>query len=247
MAIAYRNSSTQGSDSSETTASVSAPSGAAEGDIALVFISQYNGGGAISPPSGWSTSFSRTARTTGSTTYSSLFYKVLGAGESWPKSFTWTGGCPWAAVCLAFSGGDGANPFDVVPNGLEANADPISHTGITTNYANSMLVMIACNQQTAPQFSAWSSPLVERVDYQTGWPDAIGAATGVQASAAASGTKEVTQAGGAVYHNAWLMALRESGGTNGDVTAEDAAALASVGIPAVDVLMPASIHSIITL
>jgi hypothetical protein len=179
----------------------------AEGSLIIVTIGHENKAG-ITPtvPTGF------TALTGSPISHSvadfkcSVAYKVAGASEG--ATHTWTHGNAFTQGAIYnITGNDTTSPIDGTPtSGQATNGTSFAFSSVTTTADNSALVAIGFSTvESTSNTASWSAPLTERVDSTL-----IDIASGVQASAGASGAKSATTIIGNLV---WFMfAVKEDAG-----------------------------------
>lgn len=215
--IAQRGASTNGS-STNTSLTITKPTGVVAGDVMIVNIAQRNNGSTAPSLSGWTLISS--GAIDGGSTLGALLYKVAGASE--PANYTFTlgsGANNNEGTIVAFSGVDvsGPNPFDVAPGTLSvsgSNGTTATATGITTASANAAVVMFAMSDdnQTMGTWNTTSpGALTELYEDQYNASGAVdltvGAAWALKATAGATGNGTVAL-GGNIRWGAMLIALK---------------------------------------
>ncbi len=207
--IAQRGTSTS-ANSTNTTLTITKPTGVVAGDIMIANITQRNSTGTISL-AGW-TAISQATYDGGSTS-GAILYKVAGGSE--PANYAFglgAGANNNTGTLVAFSGvdvtggflvgGGAGGPFDVAPGSLStsgANSSPATATSITTATANAAVIMLAHindNQSLGPWTATSPASLTELYENQYNPSGAVdlttGAAWALKAAAGATGTGSVT-------------------------------------------------------
>lgn len=198
--IAQRGSATS-ANSTNTTLTITKPTGVVSGDLLIVNIAQRSSTAAISG-SGWTVIDQKTFD--GGTTSGAVLYKVAGGSEPANYSFSLGAGANNnTGTIVAFSGVDvGSGPFDVAPGTLSvsgANGNTATATGLTTVSANAGVLMVAMindNQGLSNWSTTSPGTLTELYENQynpTGANDlTTGGAFALKASAGATGNGTVT-------------------------------------------------------
>src|SRR5579872_2527261 len=106
-----------------TSCVISVPTNVA-GDILYAHISFYQGGGTITPPSGWT--LVDTYNTVGSGSGTAAYWHKSNGSE--PSSYTWTfsGNTYNRGFMSSYRGVDGTNPINAHANNSGANSKPVS-------------------------------------------------------------------------------------------------------------------------
>ena len=234
--IALVGTATSASIASGTSLTIDMPTGVVAGDVMIVNIAQRQDSSAAATSAGWTLIKSGTLG--GSSRLGTILYRVAGASEAGPYTFTLTPSISQIAIgsIVAFSGVDQAAPVEaagtsfVVGNG----STTYSASGITTVSPNAAVVMLgmsAYNSGTAPTASGWTttSPgaLVELYDNQAAngvYVASVGAAWAMKASAGATGNGTATLSA-SQRNGGYLIALRPFNAS--------AAAILTFGLPGI--------------
>ena len=198
--ISFRGAST--ATGTITSISVNMPSGVVQNDVMIAVIAKQGNTSDATGPAGWT--LIDGADLNGTTDRNaSVFYKVAGASEAGPYSFSLGIGTNHvAATIVAFYNVDvsGANPFDVAPGTLfVGQSATVNATAITTTNANAAVVMCGGIAGSNRSWSAWgaTSPasLAEIADIGEGNTSdgaSAGAAWALKSSAGSTGTGVAT-------------------------------------------------------
>ena len=184
---------------STSSLSINRPAGTVADDVLIAAIGVRPMTATISAPSGW-TLVRRTDNSVNQGNSLAVFRKVAGASEPSSYAFDVTGVTEAVGGIQAFYNVDTANPVDV-ENGQATTPASNTHAtpSVTTTVAGAMLV----TAHTYPTATTWTPPsgMTEGFDSQLsgGAPNSGQSMEGayvLQASAAASGAKSATAAGG---------------------------------------------------
>lgn len=213
MAIAFvaSASSVDGSGAA-TSLTITKPTGAASGDVAVMVALARGGSGQTISATGWTAAIStlNTGAGTGELAFR-VFYKVLGGSE--PGSYSFTLGS--AAVCSGgisvYSGVDNTTPMDVTASTVAntSTGTSVITPSITTVTANAWLVQcvgINSGSTTITEPGSWNERFEVTSSLRSQNSDAV------QASAGASGAKTATLSAARTNAGA-LLALRPGGAT----------------------------------
>jgi len=217
-AVAQRGTATTGT-TTNTSLTISKPSGVVAGDVMLVSIAQV-GNNSVNPTyAGW-TAVAGANLGGNPKSRGSVLYKVADGTEGSTFTFTLGSGTTGAVGSMvAFSGVDtsGATPFDVSPGTiLTANSTAAGATTITTVSADAAVIMFGMASNGAPTWSGWTttSPgaLTELYDSQnsSGGQASVGAAWAAKAVAGATGAGAATLSS-AQRNGGILIALKPGG------------------------------------
>lgn len=216
--IALRGTATTAT-STNTNITLNKPTGVVAGDLMLVNIAK--GGNNTNAPvlAGWTLINGVSLGGGGGVQrYGAVLYKIAGAAE--PASYTFalgTGTDSASGGIIAFSGVDGATPFDVTPGtiSVQASQTGVVATGLTTVTANAAIVMFGQAAGNNPTWNngAWSTTnpggLTELFDVGQGTGDqsSAGAAWAIKPNAGATGNGTATLSA-AERNGGLLIALR---------------------------------------
>ena len=194
--------------------SINRPSGTAGQDVLIASIGVRPSTVSITAPSGWT--LIRRIESPGSASNTLAVYrKVATSAEPTAYSFDVTGSTYVVGGIQAFAYVDNANPVDV-ENGQAISPGVLAHPtpSVTTTVANTMLVA----SHTFASATTWTPPSGMTEAYDVKVPNvsssagqSIETSYAVQASAAATGTKTATAAGGTAEEDisaTHLLALR---------------------------------------
>ena len=202
MALNLGLATTNVTAATATDCTVTKPASTAEGDLVVVHIHTEDGV-TVTEPSGWAQIGSTVSH--GSVNMQDRAYqKVMGAGE--PASWTWTHASCWrTGSAYRITGAPATSVIDGTPTTNTGTGTTLTWLSITTAQNNSALVGFRGSWDVKTQ-STLSSPLVERLD--TGWS---GIASGVQATAGASGDKTLAiAAAGTDEWNGIFFAVKDA-------------------------------------
>jgi hypothetical protein len=189
---------------------INKPSGTVSGDVMIAAIAVRPETVTIGAPSGW-TLIRRSDNPNANANTLAVYRKVAGGAE--PASYTWTLSTNTGAVggILSFTGVNNTTPVDVENGQITANA--LTHTapGVTTNFANTMLV----TSHAFTSAATWTPPggMNEGVDVASvAVPNAGGISLEmdyvIQSAAGATGDKTATASANSDVGNAHIVALR---------------------------------------
>lgn len=131
MAVAYRSSSNTGSETSASSRAPAVPSGAASGDVVIVFLERWGGNPAITAPSGF-TDWGTTYNSGDAASNIHVFWKRLTGSDAGTYSFSWTGSLWSHAYAICFTGVIASGtPIEAV-NGWAGTAGTFGSTSVTT-------------------------------------------------------------------------------------------------------------------
>ena len=153
------------------TLAIDMPAGVVQGDVMIANLAQYGSTSGNPTCPGW-TLISGAALGGSTSRYGALMYKVAGAGEAGPYTFTLTSTVTGAGGAItAFSGIDPGNPLDVAPVAIvTANLASVGATAITTAAPNTAVIMFGMaattGSGTGGTWGSWSAGLTEIYDYQ---------------------------------------------------------------------------------
>lgn len=212
--ITLRGSSS--ANSTGTSVSVTMPAGVVQNDVMIAVIAKQGNTADAAAPSGWT--LIDGADLAGTTDRNgTVFYKVAGAGEAGPYSFTLGAGTTHAgAVIVAFAGVNPSTPFDVAPGTIQVNASSTTVTAaaITNVNANAAIVMCGMLAGSNRNYSGWTttSPgaLTEIAENGTGNTSdgaRAGAAWALKATVSSTGNGTATLSG-SERNGGILLALR---------------------------------------
>jgi hypothetical protein len=209
---------------SATSITLSKPAGLSTGDIMIVNIVKYTGSNSTNPSSnGWTLI---DGAVLGGSNYvrGAVLYRIVDGTEG--SSFTFSlGGYSTSAysegALVAYTNVDLTNPFDVTPGTITTPAlrpgftsTTVNPSGITTISSNALVLMLGMSYvaDDAPPstFESWSvtSPsMLELYDADGTLAVSVGAATGIQSEAGATGTGTITVSDEA-YLGGIILALR---------------------------------------
>ncbi len=162
-AIAQRGAAMSGT-TTNTSLSVTKPTGVVSGDVLIVNIAQGGNNSTAPTSTGWTLIDGRSLAG-GTRRYGAVLYKVAGGSE--PASYTFTLGSGVDSVAgsiVAFSGVNtsGATPFDVAPGTIlvsaNGNTTAVGATTITTVSANAVVIMFGQAAGSAPTWNNGLDP-----------------------------------------------------------------------------------------
>ncbi len=160
--IAFRATST--STATTTSISIPMPAGVVQNDVMIAIIAKQGNTSDATGPAGWN--LIDGANLNGGTARNgSVLYKIAGAAEAGPYSFSLGAGTTnVAGTIIAFSGVDvsGPTPFDVAPGTIQVSANgttSVSATAISTASANAAVIMCGMAASSNPSWNnaAWST------------------------------------------------------------------------------------------
>jgi Bacterial Ig domain len=186
------------------TLTIPAPAAVTAGNVLLAAI-DVRGGPAITAPAGWT--FVR-MDANGTVIRQAVYWKVATSAE--PASYTWTFSASQAAAggIAAFEGVDTANPIDAHGGQVNASSKSITAPSITTTVANAMVAgFFGTGPATTVTPPAGMTERWEAVSTAGTYKATSEAATALQASAGATGTRIATAAN-AGANVGQLVALR---------------------------------------
>lgn len=234
MAIAFGAVGTRlNQTTAATTWNVAYPAGITAGDLLVLFISSNGGAASATPPSG----FTEVHReTTVTNPRGGLWIKVATGSESGPLAVTMTSTTGHAQIAR-YSGVDTTTPQDATRTIVQNTGTTVAHVilpSITTATNGAMLVFVGAWNSSSRTASP-PAGATERIDFiSNGGATKSGALDDeIDATAGASGTRQITSSSGTGIAN-WgaMMALRP-GGSTGDVAAVTATATADAPAPTV--------------
>ncbi len=135
--ITLRSSASANNGSGGTTLTLNTPTGTSNGDVMVAHVVVQTAGNSIAAPSGWAI-IKRLDTTTNIAT--ATYWKVAGSSE--PSSYTWTFGTSGEASggIASYTGVNTTNPIDVSMVQYNNGTTNVDNTGVTTTFANEMLV-----------------------------------------------------------------------------------------------------------
>lgn len=150
MAVGYRSSSDTGNTTPVSSRTIPVPSGAAAGDIVLVFLARWEPGfnPSVTAPSG----FTRHSQVLSgdSAAKIDIWWKRLTASDSGTYTFSWSGGAMWStahAVCL--TGGLSSGDPILGVNSWSGTAGIFGTTSLTLSDAGSGVVWNCYNDASS--------------------------------------------------------------------------------------------------
>jgi len=148
--ISLRSSSSANNGSGGTTLTINVPSGTSNGDVMVAHVVVQTAGNSFAAPSGW-TIIKRLDTTTNIAT--ATYWKVAGSSE--PSSYTWTFGTSGEASggIASYTGVNTTNPIDVSMVQYNNGTTNVDNTGVTTTFANDMLVYAVGIVSSAPTYT----------------------------------------------------------------------------------------------
>lgn len=209
---------------SATSITLSKPAGLNTGDIMIVNIVKYTGSNSTNPSSnGWTLI---DGAVLGGSNYvrGAVLYRVVDGTEGSNITFS-LGGYTIDAysegALVAYTNVDLTNPFDVTPGTITTPAlrpgftsTTVNPSGITTISSNALVLMLGmsyvADDASPSTFESWSvtSPsMLELYDADGTLAVSVGAATGIQSEAGATGTGTITVSDEA-YLGGIILALR---------------------------------------
>lgn len=221
MAIAYQSFSSNG-DRNAAPLTITKPTGLAEGDLMIAYLSCNNGSGSGSwtLPSGW------TSITTGGNTgtWFAVFAKVATAGDVAAASFDFTGGGDSVGLLIRFTGTFGST--DCVHKAI-SDIGGITTTGVDPEIGGA-LVMFGSIATAATGAGVFSDYAV--VTDNPTWTEIVDgryndlreihyfAAWGLRSQTTATGNSSVTESAGGTNYGGVLLALVETTSANANHT-----------------------------
>ena len=198
-AIAFRAAATANNAGGAGNLSIAMPTGTVQNDVMVAVIGVRGGTGVtITAPTGWVELNTTTSLTS---IRSSMFYKVAGASEAGPYSFTFSVSNKASGVISSYSGVDLVSP--IVKNNVQANASSTTMTApsVNTTHDNSWVVA-GFTTATGTTVTPGSSMTERGEDASTGAGAGSRTTTQLQdinqTTAGSTGTKTATAGGGAV-------------------------------------------------
>jgi hypothetical protein len=226
-AIYYRSSTVLENVNGSSSVAMTVPVGTIVGDLLIADVDAA-GTGAITAPAGWTSKFAGA----GTSTYSSLFYRVATAADAAGASYTWTLGSTRKAVgrIADYVGVDTTSIGAAATNGA-ASGTTITFNSVTTSAANSMVILgaTALNNSGAESLTPPGSTTTRVNTATSGSGSQLRSYSGefVQASAGATGNKTGTIAPSAPWGTA-MFALKPGTGALAFDAAPDVINLPSV-------------------
>lgn len=195
MAIGHRGAN--GNSATSTTASVTLPTGTAQGDLLVMVVAVYSGSTTWSDPSGWT-------NIAGSDVYvwnnasglnkAKIWYKIAGSSEPNP-SITLSADRRWAASISGYTGVHQTTPVNTTENtGWSRSSSDASHTASATTPAltassGQWIVGLATGGDSAS--TTWTNDRTERADYQ--FFDTLSISTSIgDSNASVTGSVQIT-------------------------------------------------------
>lgn len=194
-------------NTSQNSGTVTAPSGVANGDFLIAFVTVYDDVNTVlTQPSGWTLRGDQDSGTSGNHVTITVWTKDAGGSE--PGSYTWSSnsGAYMDILCLAYSAMH-ASAFDVIQaSSGEGVSTTYSATGITTTVANELL-LVACSTYFGA--SNIISGMTQRAESESG---AVRVMEETIASAGATGSRGTDLFAGTDDFVAFAVGLKPAGG-----------------------------------
>lgn len=195
------------SSSGSNTLTINKPADTADADIMLAFVAGFDSDGTptLSAPAGWTQIATRT-NTGILKRYSCWWKRASGEGASYDFTKNGTASNAFMSGFIASASGcaAGGDPVNVYSNEVYiVNDTTIRAAGVTTTLDDCLLVFLGSQGATV---RCSFSTLTERLD-TTPSNESLYCATGLQASAGASGDKDGTLASSSTQKHAFLVAL----------------------------------------
>ena len=183
-AVTYESVATAAINS--TSIVVTKPTGTADGDLLVAFVSGEDDAGVLSPPGGWTQIF----QIDNPGNFVSGAWFRMASGE--PASFTFTSTVSHAmnAGVLRYSGADAANPIDVSA-AVAAFGNPTAPS-VTTTVADTVVLRVGTLENATVSDIDYPAGTTGRVEFDVASGQVTGVADTLQASAGATGTAAFT-------------------------------------------------------
>ena len=148
--ISLRSSSSANNSTGSSSLTINVPAGTANGDVMVAHVVVQTAGNSIAAPSGWNI-IKRLDTTNNIAT--ATYWKVAGSSE--PSSYTWSFGTSGEASggIASYTGVDTTNPVDASMVQYNNGTTNVDNTGVTTTYANDMLVYAVGIVSASPSIS----------------------------------------------------------------------------------------------
>ena len=183
MALDLTLGTTNTSAATRTNTTITKPASVADGDFLMAYL-YVEDDVAVTLPSGWAQV--ATVDHPGQPMDVYVYWKVAsGEGASW----TWNHASAWSqGGAYRVTGAPSSSPLDGTATTNTGTGTTATFTGLTTAQNNSALIGVGAHWASLTTYSAWGSPLTERLD--TAEQSAF--ASGIQVTAGASGNKTAT-------------------------------------------------------
>jgi hypothetical protein len=135
--ISLSSSSADTNGSGSTSLTINKPSKTQSGDVLVAHVVAQTAGNSVAAPTGWQII---KRQDTSSSLATATYYKVAGSSE--PSSYTWTFGTSGEASGTIgdYVGVNTTTPIDTSNTQYNNGVSTVDNTGVTTTYANDMLV-----------------------------------------------------------------------------------------------------------
>ena len=191
MAISFRSSTTDADSSGNI--SFTQPSGQAEDDL-LVALVCYEGGADenVTPPTETPAWSSEIQAANSSNIGLSVFWKIAGSSESWPKAFDVSNSKKSAAGIHAYEGVDTSDTLEASSTNDGSSGDA-TMAAVTVNETNTILIFGAGNKKGST-WSGWTGSMTERHEISNSGDGIAGNAGASEpiAGTGSTGTRDVT-------------------------------------------------------